>query len=54
MPVKVWKTDGLWCARWGEGGKRYCGKNKASQIQRALKQAAAIYASGYKSKKKGR
>jgi len=50
MPVKIWKADGLWCAKWGSSGKTYCSKSKAKAKAKATKQAKAIYASGYKQK----
>ena len=37
------------CAKYGKKGKLYCGKGAKSKAKR---QARAIYASGYKSKRK--
>lgn len=49
MPVH--KTTGKGgrkdCYKWGTSGKTYCGKGAK---QKALKQQAAIYSSGYKGK----
>ncbi len=49
MPVHPVKRKGKTCYQWGRSGKIYCGKNAKSK---AAKQARAIYASGYKGKKK--
>lgn len=48
MPIKSCQVNGKAGKQWGNSGKCYTGKNAKSK---ALKQAQAAFASGYKEKK---
>ncbi len=50
MPIKPCKVNNKAGYRWGESGKCYTGKRGKAK---AGKQAAAIYASGYKKNPRG-